>query len=213
MNDLHSTIGGTTDEALVYEWEAATDRMLVVRIISENNKKLLLDPRRDAPLRIGNTDEEIAFADARFLHGGQELLLVTDYDDEFLVPQRYNLETGIFTKLPIPVDGDVEQVVLSHAGELLALTVNDNGVSRLLAVNPADDSVAEVTGFSPGIIRNLTLALSVLLLIMAGSAGSHWGFGHPTAEVVPSFVVACLVFAALWLDRGRELWQFVLRRA
>ena len=60
--------------------------------------------------------------------------------------------------------------------------------------------------------RFRTLALSVLLLIMAGSAGSHWGFGHPVAEVLPSFIVALLVFAALWLDRGRELWAFVLRR-
>lgn len=60
--------------------------------------------------------------------------------------------------------------------------------------------------------RYRTLALSVLLLIMAGSAGSHWGFGHPAAEVVPSFIVATLVFAALWLDRGRALWAFVLRK-
>lgn len=55
-----------------------------------------------------------------------------------------------------------------------------------------------------------TLALSVLLLIMAGSAGAHWGFGHPVSEVVPSFVVATLVFALLWLERGRALWQFVV---
>ena len=60
--------------------------------------------------------------------------------------------------------------------------------------------------------RYRTLALSVLLLIMAGSAGSHWGFGHPTAEVLPSFIVAALVFLALWLDRGAGLWDFVLRR-
>lgn len=60
--------------------------------------------------------------------------------------------------------------------------------------------------------RYRTLALSVLLLIMAGSAGSHWGFGHPPGEVIPSFVVATLVFTALWLDRGEALWRFVLRR-
>lgn len=55
-----------------------------------------------------------------------------------------------------------------------------------------------------------TLALCVLLLIMAGSAGAHWGFGHPPTEVIPSFVVALLVFVTLWLDRGAALWRFVL---
>ena len=60
--------------------------------------------------------------------------------------------------------------------------------------------------------RYRTLSLSVLLLIMAGAAGAHWGFGHPVGEVLPSFIVAGLTFAALWLDRGRALWDFVLRR-
>ena len=60
--------------------------------------------------------------------------------------------------------------------------------------------------------RYRTLALSVLLLIMAGSAGSHWGFGHPVGEVLPSFIVAGLLFLALWLDRGRGLWDFVFKR-
>ena len=59
--------------------------------------------------------------------------------------------------------------------------------------------------------RYRTLALATLLLIMAGSAGAHWGFGHPPAEVIPSFVIAVLIFVTLWLDRGKALWAFVLR--
>ena len=60
--------------------------------------------------------------------------------------------------------------------------------------------------------RFRTLSLSVLLLIMAGAAGAHWGYGHPVGEVLPSFIVAGLTFAAMWLDRGAALWDFVLRR-
>lgn len=59
--------------------------------------------------------------------------------------------------------------------------------------------------------RYRTLALAVLLLIMAGSAGAHWGFGHPPAEVMPSFVIAVLIFTTLWLDRGKALWAFMFR--
>lgn len=58
-----------------------------------------------------------------------------------------------------------------------------------------------------------TLALAILLLIMAGSAGAHWGIGHPPAEVIPSFIIAVIIFATLWLDRGKALWAFIFREA
>lgn len=60
--------------------------------------------------------------------------------------------------------------------------------------------------------RYRTLALATFLLLIAGGAGAHWGFGHPAARVVPPFLIAGLTFATLWLDRGRDLWDFVLRR-
>ena len=60
--------------------------------------------------------------------------------------------------------------------------------------------------------RYRTLSLAVFLLILAGGVGSHWGFGHPTERIVPPAAIALLTFGALWLDRGRALWDFVLRR-
>ncbi len=60
--------------------------------------------------------------------------------------------------------------------------------------------------------RYRTLALASFLLLIAGGAGAHWGFGHPPGRIAPPFAIAGLTFATLWLDRGRALWDFVLRR-
>ena len=60
--------------------------------------------------------------------------------------------------------------------------------------------------------RYRTLSLAAFLLILAGGVGSHWGFGHPAERIAPPFAIAVLTFATLWLDRGRALWDFVLRR-
>ena len=58
--------------------------------------------------------------------------------------------------------------------------------------------------------RYRTLALAVFLLILAGATGVHWGFGHATGKVLAPAAIALLAFGALWLDRGRALWDFVL---
>lgn len=60
--------------------------------------------------------------------------------------------------------------------------------------------------------RYRTLALAVFLLILAGGAGAHLGFGHGADKIVPPFVLAAITFATMWLDRGRAFWDFILRR-
>lgn len=60
--------------------------------------------------------------------------------------------------------------------------------------------------------RTRTLTLMGLLLVMAGAAGSHLGFGHPPAQAAPVFVIATVIGCALVVDRGRALWDFLLHR-
>jgi hypothetical protein len=58
--------------------------------------------------------------------------------------------------------------------------------------------------------RTRTAALSALILIMAGAAGSHVAFGHATEPLVVAGIAGVLG-ATLFVDRGRGLWHFLLQ--
>jgi hypothetical protein len=54
------------------------------------------------------------------------------------------------------------------------------------------------------------LSLSVLLLMMAGAAGSHLGAGDPVATVIPQFVIALVIAGTIFADQGRTALAFLL---
>lgn len=57
--------------------------------------------------------------------------------------------------------------------------------------------------------RSRTWALSFLILIMAGAAGSHLAYGHPPTQVATVFGIAGILGATLLLDRGPEIARFL----
>lgn len=59
--------------------------------------------------------------------------------------------------------------------------------------------------------RTRTLALSSLILIMAGAAGSHIAYGHPMSQWGVVFVIALFIGGTAILDRGKQILRFLLR--
>lgn len=128
-----------------------------------------------------------------------------------------------------PPRGRAARAALYVLLALLTLALAVTGGAKVIGADFMAANMAEIHfGTAPTIVigalellaaaglwtrRYRTLSLAVFLLILAGGVGAHWGYGHPAERIAPPFAIAALTFAAMWLDRGRALWDFVLRRA
>lgn len=83
------------------------------------------------------TAETVAYQAAVFDKAGQGLYVVCDRDSEFLRLAYLNLTTGEFTYLTNHIPWDIEQLRLSHDGQILAFTANENGASVLHLLDTA----------------------------------------------------------------------------
>jgi hypothetical protein len=59
--------------------------------------------------------------------------------------------------------------------------------------------------------RSRTLALSALILVMAGAAGSHIAFGHPASQWGMVFGFAAALGVTMLVGQGEVIWRFLFR--
>lgn len=72
-----------------------------------------------------------------------------------------------------------------------------SGLTRLIGII----EIIAVAALWTSAFRNLSLA--VLIIILAGAAGSHIAGGHPGVQVIPHFTLSLLAALALFLN-GRQ---------
>lgn len=80
---------------------------------------------------------------ARWMDGGAGLLLVTDAGRDFHGLARLDMDSGRLDWLATP-DADIEGAALSKDGTLVALTINEGGLSRLVLRSMADGATRDL---------------------------------------------------------------------
>ncbi|UUC43922.1 S9 family peptidase [Flavobacterium cerinum] len=150
-------IQNITDEAVIYDWDVRTNRILFVKIISENNKELYRYDINTGELQQINSGKEIAHSNAMFLSDSDTILIVSDEGSEFQHLMLYNYKTGTSRKLTNEILWDIDAISMASKGHYLAFTVNENGYSALYRMNLTDFTYKRVATLPTGIIRNLKI--------------------------------------------------------
>lgn len=103
---------------------------------------------------------------------GRRLYLAADHGRDHLAAWRVDLATGAWERFG-PADRDVEEVaVKAGAG---ALTVNDDGRSRLHRFDPASLEVGDETALPTGVVGDLALTPDGRRVAFAFSGAAHPG--------------------------------------
>lgn len=80
-----------------------------------------------------------------------------------------------------------------------------NGLTRLIGVV----EIIAVVALWISKFRNLSLA--ILIVILAGAAGSHIAGGHPWMQVIPAVTLSLLAAIALLLNDRQETLNYFLK--
>jgi len=145
-----------TDEAVIYDWDIATNRILFTKIISENDKELYCYTIGTDKLRqINKGQNQIAYSNAVFLPDTDEMVIVCDAENEYLQLFLYNSKENTLRKLTSGIPWDIDAIALSENKKSLLFTVNENGNSTLYRMDLSDFTYKRATNLPEGFIRNL----------------------------------------------------------
>lgn len=145
-----------TDDGSVLDWNDKTDRMLVVKVISENDKQLsLVNLKKGTTEQINSSATKAAYSDARFIPGQNAALIVSDKDSEFLQMHYYNFENRTFNNITKEINWDIDELSIHKNGKRAVFTVNQNGKSILYNLDIDSFGYEKIEGIPNGVIRNL----------------------------------------------------------
>ncbi len=163
--DIHvQDMAGTTTVALETQrdawdptdWAPDGERLLVGRYVSINESyayELHLDDGRLEPL----LDEAltVSVGDAAYNGDGSGVYFTSDLGAEFMRLHYKDLDSGEITVLTADVPWNVESFALSPDGRYLALSVNENGASRLSVWRLPEHAPLALPEVPAGIISGL----------------------------------------------------------
>lgn len=124
-----------TDKQFWYaaDWSPDDSTLLLGRYVSANESyPALFDlaTRKRTDLKLP-TDEPAAIGAMAFTHDGKHVLMTTDADSEFRRLARLNIASGEYTWLTADLNWDVDELTVSEATGEVAITINEDGASRL----------------------------------------------------------------------------------
>jgi dipeptidyl aminopeptidase/acylaminoacyl peptidase len=119
------------------DWSPDDSRLLLLEEISVNETYLHLFELASgrAELLIPPGPEKVAYDNARWSKDGKGFYVITDRGSEFRRLFHYDLGTKKFASLTDRIPWDVEDIDLSPDGQVLAFTVNADGISELHLLN------------------------------------------------------------------------------
>ena len=138
----------------IEDWSSDEARLLISRYLSINESRLYeidLDTGYRRRLLGGVT---AAFGRARY-GPGDSVYFTSDMDAEFMRLHRLDTATGQTVVLTADTPWDVATFVVSHDRRRLAYVVNENGVSRLFAIETADGRFTALPTVPEGIVSGL----------------------------------------------------------
>jgi dipeptidyl aminopeptidase/acylaminoacyl peptidase len=134
-------------------------RLLVSRYESINESYLyVLDIGSGQLTPVVDEALEVAIGTARFSGDGRGVYFTSDMGAEFMRLHYKNLATGDVEVLTADVPWDVEAFTLSADGARLALTANENGVSRLSVWRLPENAPLALPTLPAGIITDLAFS-------------------------------------------------------
>jgi len=138
------------------DWSNDDSKLLVVKFISANESYLyIFDLSSKKLTEINPSKEKISYGNALWSKDGKGIYIVSDEGSEFRQLKYYDLASKKFSVITKDLEWDVEELELSNKGDLLAFTINENGMSRLYLMNTNSNEYKPVQGLPFGLIYGL----------------------------------------------------------
>ena len=138
----------------IEDWSADEHRVLVSRYLSVNESRLFEIDLGTGQHRRLLGHATAAFGSARYGEGGS-IYFTSDMDAEFMRLHRLDARTGDSAVLTGDTPWDVATFAVSRDHRRLAYVVNENGVSRLFAMQTADRRFTALPALPQGIVSGL----------------------------------------------------------
>ena len=139
------------------DWFPDDSKLLVRKSISANESYYyVFDIKSKQLSQINPSDEKISYGSAVFSKDGKGVFYSSDQNNEFKKLRYYDLSTRKEKVLTEKIDWDVESIQLNKKGNLLAFTVNENGLSKLYLMNTKDFSYKQVKSIPTGLIGGVS---------------------------------------------------------
>lgn len=119
-------------------------------------QKTLLTPKPPAP-KPGEKKEQVVYGRARFSKDGKGFFVTTDKESEFQRLAYVDLKTGAHTYLTTTIPWDVEEFELSRDGGTIVLLTNEDGFSKLYALDTATKKLRPLPQTPKGVIGDLAI--------------------------------------------------------
>ncbi len=137
IQDLNGTVSVVLEEDegtwVPLDFSPADDRLLVSRYVSVNESRLYeIDLATGHRRALLDDSLKVAIGDASYDGDGTGVYFTSDVGAEFMRLHRLDLGSGEIRVLTSDVPWDVETFALSEDGSLLALSINEGGVSHLV---------------------------------------------------------------------------------
>jgi dipeptidyl aminopeptidase/acylaminoacyl peptidase len=135
----------------VADWSPDDKKLLVSKYVSVNESyPYLLDVESEALEPILPSEEKIAYGAAQYAADGKGVYFTSDHDSEFKRLRYYDLASKSARVLSAEVPWDVESVDVSDRGDLVAFTVNEDGIGKLYLLETATEKYEAVPGIPTG---------------------------------------------------------------
>ena len=151
----------------VVDWSPGDNRMLVSKYVSRNESYLYeLALESGVLTSLLNVDLEVSIGAATYDGDGKGIYFASDLGAEFLRLHHMDLDSGSIDVLTANIPWNVQEISVSPNGDLLALTTNEGGLSRL--------SVWKLPGHTPLALPEIPQGVLYGLRFSADS--QHLGF-------------------------------------
>jgi len=135
----------------VHDFSPDDASLIVEQYFSRNESRLhVLDLATGDLSPVFQSESAVAVGIALFAKDGRGIYYTSDEDSEFFGLRYRDLASGQTRTLTGDIPWDVESLALSDDGEALAFTVNEDGVSRLYAIDLEDGGMGGFPGLPAG---------------------------------------------------------------
>jgi dipeptidyl aminopeptidase/acylaminoacyl peptidase len=158
--------------------------MLLGRVISAAERELYrVDVTTGRLTEINPSDEKIAYGAAQLTPDGRTLYVASDEGSDFKRLTAIDLASGRKTVVTPDLNWDVEGVELSDDGALLAYSVNEDGLSRVVLQNLRTRRALPAPKLPPAVVGGLEFSpdgrrLAMTLATNTGTDVYTWELGE-----------------------------------
>lgn len=130
--------------------------LLLVKYEAITNSKLFLYDTLSKNLQpLFPQYQHAAFHSATWLPDGENILVITDCNSEFLQLCHFNLKTQVLTLVTKDINWDVQYLTRHNNRQEIAFVTNEDGISKAYLLNPNTLQYTPVENLPIGIIVNM----------------------------------------------------------